>query len=74
MGSALGETRPSRTTFALEESMTTAAQTTAARKNIKKAAAAARKQRTIAHLSKKTRTALGKQGAAVKLGRATKKS
>ncbi|HEY2801186.1 MAG TPA: hypothetical protein VGI85_11360 [Chthoniobacterales bacterium] len=35
----------------------------AARKNIKKAAAAAKKKRTIAHLPKKTRTALGKKGA-----------
>jgi hypothetical protein len=36
-------------------------QRTAARKNIKKAAAAAKKKRTIAHLPKATRTALGKQ-------------
>jgi hypothetical protein len=43
--------------------MTTAKQRAAARKNIKKAAAAARRKRTIAHLPKKTRTALGKQGA-----------
>jgi hypothetical protein len=41
-------------------------QKSAARKNIKKAAAAARSKRTIAHLSKKTRTALGKQGAKVR--------
>ena len=40
-------------------------QRAAARKNIKKAAAAARKKKTIAHLPKKTRTALGKQGAKV---------
>jgi ABC-type transport system involved in Fe-S cluster assembly fused permease/ATPase subunit len=40
-------------------------QSAAARKNIKKAAAAAKKKRTIAHLPKKTRTALGKQGAKV---------
>jgi hypothetical protein len=38
-------------------------QRAAARRNIKKAASAARKKRTIAHLSKPTRTALGKQGA-----------
>jgi hypothetical protein len=38
-------------------------QRTAARRNIKKAAAAARKKRTIAHLPKSVRTALGKQGA-----------
>jgi hypothetical protein len=34
-----------------------------ARKNIKKAAAAAKKKRTVANLPKKTRTALGKEGA-----------
>jgi hypothetical protein len=37
----------------------------AAKRNVKKAIAAARRERTIAHLPKKTRTALGKQGAAV---------
>ena len=37
----------------------------AARRNIKKAAAAARKKRTIAHLPKSVRTALGKQGAKI---------
>jgi len=42
-----------------------ARQTAAARKNIKKAANAARKKRTIAHLPKSVRTALGKKGAAV---------
>ena len=40
-------------------------QRTAARKNIKKAAAAAKRKRTIAHLPKKIRTALGKQAAKV---------
>ncbi len=40
-------------------------QKAAARRNIKKAAAAARRKRTIAHLPKKTRTALGKQAAKV---------
>lgn len=40
-------------------------QRAAARKNIKKAAAAAKRKRTIAHLPKKTRTALGKQAAKV---------
>ncbi|HEY3202089.1 MAG TPA: hypothetical protein VGL03_00370 [Thermoanaerobaculia bacterium] len=45
--------------------MTTERQRAAARRNIKKAAAAARRKRTIAHLPKKTRTALGKQGAKV---------
>jgi hypothetical protein len=43
--------------------MSSAKQRAAARKNIKKAAAAAKSKKTIAHLSKKTRTALGKQGA-----------
>ena len=43
--------------------MASAKQSTAARKNIKKAAKAAAKKRTIAHLPKKTRTALGKEGA-----------
>ena len=45
--------------------MATAKQKSAARRNIKKAAAAAKKKRTIAHLPKKTRTALGKQAAKV---------
>jgi hypothetical protein len=50
--------------FRLEgETMATAKQKAAARKNIKKAAAAAKRKKTIAHLPKKTRTALGKQGA-----------
>jgi hypothetical protein len=40
-------------------------QRTAARRNIKKASAAARKGRSIAHMPAKTRSALGKQGAAV---------
>jgi len=38
-------------------------QRAAARRNIKNAASAAKRKRTIAHLSKRTRTALGKQGA-----------
>jgi hypothetical protein len=37
--------------------------TAAARRNVRKAARAAERKRTIAHLAKKTRTALGKQGA-----------
>jgi hypothetical protein len=45
--------------------MATEKQRAAARQNIKKAQAAARRKRTIAHLPKATRTALGKQGAAV---------
>ena len=43
--------------------MASTKQVTAAKRNIKKAAAAARRQRTIAHLPKKTRRALGKEGA-----------
>jgi hypothetical protein len=43
--------------------MSTATQRSAARRNIKKAAASAKRQRTVAHLPKKTRTALGKEGA-----------
>jgi hypothetical protein len=45
--------------------MATARQRAAARRNIGKAAKAARRKRTIAHLPKKTRTALGKQAAKV---------
>ena len=46
--------------------MATTKQKTAAKKNIKKAAGAAKRQRTVAHLPKKTRTALGKQANKVK--------
>jgi hypothetical protein len=45
--------------------MATAKQTRAAKKNVKKAITAAKKQRSIAHMPKATKTALGKQGAAV---------
>jgi hypothetical protein len=45
-------------------SMTTA-QRKAARRNVKKAQSAAKKKRTIASLPKSTRSALGKQAAAV---------
>jgi len=43
--------------------MATEKQRAAARENIKKAQSAAREKRTIAHLPKSTRTALGKQAA-----------
>lgn len=43
--------------------MATEKQRAAARQNIKKAQSAAREKKTIAHLPKETRTALGKQGA-----------
>ena len=46
--------------------MATAKQKTAARRNVKKAAGEAKRKRTIAHLPKKTRTALGKQANKVK--------
>jgi hypothetical protein len=45
--------------------MASQSQRRAAKRNIKKATAAAKRKRTIAHLPEKTRTALGKQGAAV---------
>lgn len=45
--------------------MATQKQRQAAKRNVKKAAAAARKSRSIANMPKKTRTALGRQGAAV---------
>jgi hypothetical protein len=45
--------------------MATSKQRKAAKRNVRKAIAAAKKKKTIAHMPKKTRTALGKQGAAV---------
>jgi hypothetical protein len=44
--------------------MPSSKQSSAARKNIKKAAFAAKKKKTIAHLPKSVRIALGKKGAA----------
>ena len=49
-------------------------QRSAARKNIKKAANAAKNKRTIAHLPKSTRTALGKQAAKVAKQKRQKKA
>ena len=46
--------------------MATAKQKEAARENIKKAQAASKEKKTIAHLPKKTRTALAKQANKVK--------
>jgi hypothetical protein len=43
--------------------MASSKQRRAARQNINKAAKAAKKKRTVAHLPKRTRTALGKEGA-----------
>jgi hypothetical protein len=45
--------------------MATTKQRAAARHNVRKATAAAKSKRTIANMPKATRTALGKQGAAV---------
>jgi hypothetical protein len=45
--------------------MATKKQVKAAKQNVKKAQAGAKKQRTIASMPAKTRSALGKQGAAV---------
>lgn len=51
--------------------MATEKQRQAAKSNIKKAATAARGKRTIANMPKQTRTALGKQAAAVAQRRRT---
>jgi hypothetical protein len=45
--------------------MATSKQTQAARRNVQKAQQAATKKKTIAKMPRQTRTALGKQGAAV---------
>ena len=45
--------------------MATSKQKKAARKNVAKAGEAATEKKSIAHMPKQTRTALGKQGAAV---------
>jgi hypothetical protein len=45
--------------------MATEKQRGAARRNVAKAASAAKRKRSIANMPKRTRTALGKQGAAV---------
>ncbi len=45
--------------------MATTKQTKAAKKNVRKAQEGARKSRSLANMPKSTRTALGKQGAAV---------
>lgn len=43
----------------------TKAQSEAARKNVRKSAKAAEQKRSLAHMPSRTKTALGKQGAAV---------
>jgi hypothetical protein len=45
--------------------MATAKQTQAAKKNVRKAAQAAKQKKSLANMPKATKTALGKQGAAV---------
>ena len=45
--------------------MATRKQTAAAKRNVRKAIAAAKEKKTIAHMPKEARTALGRQGAAV---------
>jgi hypothetical protein len=45
--------------------MATTKQTQAARRNVKKAQAGAKSKRSLAHMPSRTKTALGKQGAAV---------
>jgi hypothetical protein len=45
--------------------MATTKQTATARRNVKKAQQSASRKKTIAHMPAETRTALGKQGAAV---------
>jgi hypothetical protein len=44
----------------------TTKQRKAAKKNVRKAISSAKRKKTIAHMPKKTRTALGKQGSAVR--------
>jgi len=46
--------------------MATTKQRKAARRNVRKAISAAKRKKTIARMPKRTRTALGKQGAAVR--------
>jgi hypothetical protein len=50
--------------------MATAKQKAAARKNVKKAQAGAKKKQTLKHLSKKTKTELGKEANKVRKGEA----
>src|SRR5580692_9956704 len=58
-------TRPAARKEPEEMPMSGAKQKAAAKRNVKKAAAAAKRKKSISHLSKATRTALGKQGAKV---------
>jgi hypothetical protein len=54
--------------------MATRRQTQAARKNVRKAAQAAKQQRSLANMPKSTKSALGKQGAAVAQRKRTRSS
>lgn len=54
--------------------MSSEKQRNAARKNIRKAASAAKKKRTVAHLPRAIRTALGKQAAKVAKQKRQKKA
>src|SRR5688572_14213562 len=56
---------PGRGRHRKDDPMATRKQVEAAKRNVKKAQAGAKKKRTIANLPAKTRSALGKQGAAV---------
>jgi hypothetical protein len=47
------------------KTMATSKQTATARRNVKKAQQSARQKKTIAHMPKETKSALGQQGAAV---------
>ena len=62
---ALGGTGYRVPPIELEKTMATRKQTQAAKKNVRKAARAAREQKSLAKMPKSTKTALGKQGAAV---------
>jgi hypothetical protein len=52
----------------IQTGMATTKQRAAARKNVKKAQAGAKRKQTLKNLPKKTRTALGKEAAAVRRG------
>lgn len=69
-------TRAARTAAASDRAFTMASarQKAAARRNIKKAAAAAKRKKTLKHLPKRTRTALGKQANRVKRQRKRSRS
>jgi hypothetical protein len=57
-----------RITQGEEVSMASSKQRRAARENVKKAQSAAKEKQTLKHLSKRTRSALGEEAAAVRRG------